>query len=75
LNLIIGGEKAAYEQCLPIFQAVAEHVLYVGPTSHGDFVKLINNFLGQLSNAGLAEILPLAENAGLTSRLFTTSSA
>ncbi len=65
LNLMIGGDKAVYETCLPIFQAIAKNIIYVGPTSHGNIVKLINNFLGQLTNAAVAEILPLAAKAGV----------
>ena len=63
LNLMIGGDKAIYERCLPILRAIAKNIIYVGATSHGNIVKLINNFLGQLTNAGLAEVLPLAAKA------------
>jgi 2-hydroxy-3-oxopropionate reductase len=65
LNLMIGGDKAIYDRCLPIFRAIAKNIIYVGATSHGNIVKLINNFLGQLTNAGLAEVLPLAAKAGV----------
>jgi 2-hydroxy-3-oxopropionate reductase len=65
LNLMIGGDKAVYERCLPIFRAIAKNIIYVGATSHGNIVKLVNNFLGQLTNAGLAEVLPLAAKAGV----------
>ena len=65
LNLMIGGGKAVYERCLPVFRAIAKNIIYVGPTSHGNIVKLINNFLGQLTNAGIAEVLPLAAKAGV----------
>ncbi len=65
LNLMIGGEKAVYERCLPIFRAIAKNIVYCGGASHGNIVKLINNFLGQLTNAGLAEVLPLAAKAGV----------
>lgn len=65
LNLMIGGDTAVYERCLPIFQAIAKNIFHVGPVSHGNIVKLINNFLGQLTNAGLAEILPMAMKAGI----------
>lgn len=65
LNLMIGGDKAVYEKCLPIFGAIAKNIFYVGTTGHGNIVKLINNFLGQLSNAGIAEVLPLAAKAGV----------
>ncbi len=65
LNLMIGGDKAVYETCLPIFQAIAKNIIYVGPTSHGNIVKLINNFLGQVTNAAIAETLPVAAKAGV----------
>ena len=65
LNLMIGGAKEVYERCLPIFRAIAKNIIYVGRTSHGNIVKLINNFLGQLTNAGIAEVLPLAAKAGV----------
>jgi 2-hydroxy-3-oxopropionate reductase len=68
LNLMIGGEQAVYEKCLPIFRAIAKNIIYVGAVSHGHIVKLINNFLGQLTNAGLAEVLPLAAKAGVDMR-------
>ncbi len=68
LNLMIGGEQAVYEKCLPIFRAIAKNIIYVGGTGHGNIVKLINNFLGQLSNAGIAEVLPLAAKAGIDLR-------
>jgi 3-hydroxyisobutyrate dehydrogenase-like beta-hydroxyacid dehydrogenase len=65
LNLMVGGEKVVYERCLPIFQAIAKNIFHVGPTSHGNVVKIINNFLGQLANAGIAETLTLAAKCGL----------
>ncbi len=65
LNLMIGGEYVVYQRCLPIFRAFAKNIIYVGDTGHGNIVKLINNFLGQLTNAGLAEVLPLAAKAGV----------
>lgn len=65
LTLMIGGEQAVYEKCLPVFRAIAKNIIHVGATGHGNIVKLINNFLGQLSNAGIAEVLPLAAKAGV----------
>jgi 3-hydroxyisobutyrate dehydrogenase-like beta-hydroxyacid dehydrogenase len=65
LNLMIGGDKAVYDRCLPVFQAIAKNVFHVGPSTHGNVVKLINNFLGQVSNAAVAEALPLAAKAGV----------
>jgi len=65
LNLMVGGDRAVFQRCLPIFQAIAKNVFHVGPTSHGNIVKLVNNFLSQLGNAGVAEILPLVAKCGV----------
>ena len=65
LNLMIGGDRPVYDRCLPVFQAVAKNIFHVGPSTHGNVVKLINNFLGQVSNAAVAEALPLAVKAGV----------
>lgn len=65
LNLMVGGEKAVYEKSLPTFRLIAKNVFYVGGTGSGHIVKLINNFLGQLNNAGIAEVLPLAVKCGI----------
>jgi 2-hydroxy-3-oxopropionate reductase len=65
LNLMIGGDKPVFESCQPIFRAIARNIIYIGPTSHGHLVKLINNFLAQLNNAAVAEVLPLAVKAGV----------
>ncbi|MGE5851425.1 MAG: NAD(P)-dependent oxidoreductase [Candidatus Methylomirabilota bacterium] len=65
LNLMVGGEQRVYERCLPMFRAIAKNIIYVGPSSHGNIVKLINNFLAQLNNAAVAEVLPLAVKAGV----------
>jgi 3-hydroxyisobutyrate dehydrogenase-like beta-hydroxyacid dehydrogenase len=65
LNLMVGGERAVYDRVLPVLQGIAKNIFYIGPSGHGNIVKIINNFLGQLTNAGLAEMLPLAAKAGV----------
>jgi len=65
LNLMVGGERAVYDRVLPVLRHIAKNIFYVGASGHGNIVKLINNFLGQLTNAGLAEMLPLAAKAGV----------
>jgi len=65
LNLMVGGRKKIYQRYLPIFQMLAENIFYVGGIGCGHTVKLINNFLGQMNNAAIAEILPLAAKSGV----------
>jgi 6-phosphogluconate dehydrogenase len=44
-SLMIGGDKTAYEQALPVFQAIAQPDGYahVGPSGAGHFVKMVHN--------------------------------
>ena len=65
LTLIVGGDRAAFERCQSIFQAIAKNIFHVGPVSHGNVIKIANNFLSQLGNAGVAEILPLVAKCGV----------
>lgn len=65
LNVMVGGENKIYEKCTPIFQAIAKNIFYVGKQGSGHQIKLINNFLGQLNNAAIAEILIYASKVGL----------
>jgi 2-hydroxy-3-oxopropionate reductase len=65
LNLMVGGETAVFERCLPILRAISKNVFHVGPHGHGNVIKIINNFLGQLNNAGIAEALTLAAKYGV----------
>lgn len=46
LCLMIGGEKAAFEQAKPLFKALSEGMgeyLYVGPSGSGHFTKMVHN--------------------------------
>ena len=65
LNLMVGGDRGLFERCQPILKAVAKNIFYIGPSGHGNIVKLVNNFLSQLGNAGVAEVLPLVSKAGV----------
>lgn len=65
INLMVGGKKEIYQKCLDIFRSIAKNIFYVGNTSSGHIVKLINNFLFLTNIAAISEILPLATKAGV----------
>ena len=65
LNVMCGGKKDIYDAVKPCFDAIATNVFHVGPLGSGHAVKLINNFLGQLSVAGFSEGLMLAQKYGV----------
>jgi 3-hydroxyisobutyrate dehydrogenase len=70
LTIMVGGEREAFDRALPLFEAMGELVVHVGPQGHGEMVKLINNVLAAVNAAALGEGLSLARAAGVdTDRL------
>jgi len=45
LSIMVGGDKKTFSKCLPIFKAMGEYVVYLGPFGSGMYVKALNNFL------------------------------
>ena len=65
LHVMCGGPKEAYDQVKPLFDAIAADVFHVGPSGCGHAIKLINNFLGQVSIAAICEMMPFAQKYGV----------
>ena len=65
LTIMAGGERAHFEHARPVLEAMGQLVVHVGPSGHGQMVKLINNTLAAINAAALAEGLTLAGAYGL----------
>jgi 3-hydroxyisobutyrate dehydrogenase len=65
LRLLVGGDAAVIERARPALEAISRRVDRFGPTGAGATIKLINNLMGGVQAAVLAEGLALAERAGL----------
>jgi len=61
----VGGDRAAFERCLPVLDALAKRVFHVGPCGMGSYLKLVTNLIMGLNGMVLAEGLTLARAAGL----------
>ena len=48
------GEEADFERARPLFEAMGELIVHVGPLGHGQMVKLINNALAAINTAAAA---------------------
>jgi len=68
LTIMAGGPPEAFDRATPLFEAMGELVLHMGPQGHGSMVKLINNTLAAVNAAALGEGLALAEQAGLDTK-------
>lgn len=63
--LMVGGEKAMFDLCLPLFHRLANRVIHTGPCGSGAQLKLVTNLVLGLHRACLAEGLVFAEALGL----------
>jgi len=64
LTIMVGGEKKAYEDTLPILEAMGKKVVHAGPSGAGQTIKLCNQILCAVNQVGVSEALMLAAKAG-----------
>ena len=65
LLVMAGGEREDFERALPVFQAMADKVLHMGPLGTGIRMKVINNYMSMVSMVLTAETLTMARKAGI----------
>jgi len=65
LTLLVGAEPADLEKARPYLVPLSSIIRHFGPVGSGTVYKLINNLMGAIQIAGLAEGLAIAEQAGL----------
>ena len=75
LSIMVGGDKAVFDQALPIFQAMGKTITLLGPLGMGGFTKLANQIIMAVNLTALAEALTLGKKAGLDRDLLLTALA
>ena len=70
LTIMVGGERAAFERARPVFDALGERIVYVGPQGHAQLAKLLTNTMGAVNAAALAEVVIAVQRAGLDADAF-----
>src|SRR6202171_2391025 len=69
LTLLVGAETADLERARPYLAPLSTTIRHVGAVGTGTVYKLINNLMGAIQIAGIAEGLAIAEQAGLDMKL------
>ena len=69
LTLLIGADVADLEKARPYLAPLSTTIRHFGAVGSGTVYKLINNLMGAIQIAGIAEGLAIAEQAGLDTRL------
>jgi len=69
LTLLVGAEPADLERARPYLAPLSITIRHFGAIGTGTVYKLINNLMGAIQIAGIAEGLAIAEQAGLDMKL------
>src|SRR3954468_4950938 len=69
LTLLVGAESGDLEKARPYLAPLGSTIRHFGAIGSGTVYKLINNLLGAIQIAGVAEGLAIAEQAGLDMKL------
>src|SRR5271154_228891 len=68
LTIFSSGPQAARPKIEPIFAAIGQRTVWVGPVGNGSRMKLVNNTLLAFSAEGVANALALAHRLGLSTQ-------
>jgi 3-hydroxyisobutyrate dehydrogenase len=69
LTIMVGGESAVFEKCLPFFQAIGKTIKHCGPVGSGQSLKLCNQVLCAVNMVAVCEAFELAEELGIDPNL------
>lgn len=65
LTLMVGGDDAVVERCMPILEPMAKHIFRTGKLGSGHAVKTLNNMLSALNTMAATEIMLIGKRFGL----------
>lgn len=65
LSIMVGGEKDAFEEAVPVFQAMGKTITHIGGHGDGQVTKAVNQILVGMNMLAVAEALMFASKAGV----------
>ncbi|MFA1819991.1 2-hydroxy-3-oxopropionate reductase [Virgibacillus oceani] len=65
LSIMAGGDEECFNQVLPLFEVMGDHIVYMGATGNGSATKLANQIFVSTHLAALAEASVYASKAGI----------
>jgi 3-hydroxyisobutyrate dehydrogenase-like beta-hydroxyacid dehydrogenase len=68
LWIVVGGDRAVFDQAIEVFKPISETVHYMGEAGNGARMKLVGNLTVAAQLEALGESLTLARKAGLDLR-------
>ncbi len=65
LNIMCAGDKTAFDRAHPVLKDLGENVFHLGGSGAGHTIKLLNNFFGMTVANAMAEVMAVADRAGI----------
>ena len=65
LSIMVGGDKADFDEVFPLFQCMGKSILLMGPAGAGQHTKAANQIAVAGATAAYTEAIAYAEKAGL----------
>ncbi len=65
ISILTGGDRAAFEQALPVLTTLGRRVIHTGPLGSASVIKVITNYLATAHLAALSEAWVVANKMGL----------
>ncbi len=64
LSIMVGGDKAVFDRCMPVFEAMGRNIVLAGPNGTGQTTKLVNQILVVGTMNAVAEAMVFAAKSG-----------
>lgn len=65
LAIMVGGDKSAFDECLPVFEAMGKSIRYMGKAGSGQHTKMANQIVIAGTISGVCEAIAYANKAGV----------
>ena len=65
LSFMVGGEKAVFEECYPVFEAMGKDIFYMGNVGQGEVMKLVHQLVLLANMASASQAISVGLKAGI----------
>lgn len=73
LTILAGGDREAFDACMPVFEAMGKNINYEGKAGNGQHTKMCNQIAIAGAIAGACEALAYAKGVGLDAQTMLDS--
>jgi 3-hydroxyisobutyrate dehydrogenase len=65
LSIMVGGDKALFERCKPLFEKLGNQIFHAGPLGAGHAIKALNNYVSAAGLVAACEAVIVGKRFGL----------